>query len=116
MLTTNASEAMFLPQLGSLEEGKVADMVVIDGDSENPYAAFQQMSYENIMLVVIDGKPRYADEMFIPFFEALKISFQKVKVGGSRKIVDGDILGLLDRVRKAVGFHKELAFLPVEPW
>lgn len=116
MLTTNASKAMCLPDLGKLEEGKIADLLVIDGNSKDPYGSLVGMGFENIMLVVIDGQPRYADEIFIPLFEALEIPFQKVKVAGSKKIVAGDILGLLDRIRKSVGFHKELAYLPVEPW
>ncbi|RME91973.1 MAG: hydrolase [Candidatus Hydrogenedentota bacterium] len=116
MLTTNAAKAMFLPDRGKLAAGNLADFIVIHGDSSDPYSAFTSMDYGNIMLVVIGGKPRYGDELFIPLFEAMQIPVQKIKVAGHKKVVDGDILGLLDRVRKAVGFHKELAFLPVEPW
>ena len=116
MVTTNAAEAMCLPDLGTLVEGNRADFIVIYGDPIRPYESLIEMSFENIMLVVIDGKPRYADQIFIPVFEALDIDYQKVKVVNNKKIVVGDILGLLDRVRKAVGFKKELAYLPVEPW
>ena len=116
MVTTNAAEAMCLPDLGTLVEGNRADFIVIYGDPIRPYESLIEMSFENIMLVVIDGRPRYADQIFIPVFEALDIDYQKVKVVNNKKIVAGDILGLLDRVRKAVGFKKELAYLPVEPW
>lgn len=116
MLTTNAAKAMFLEDVGALETGKAADFIVVHGDSSDPYAALTGMNYPQIMLVVIDGKPRYGDELFIPLFEAMDIPFQKIKVAGEKKVIDGDVLGLLERVRRAVGFHKELAFLPVEPW
>jgi len=116
MLSTNAAKAMFLPELGALEEGNLADLLVIDGNSKDPFGSLTGMDFEHVMLVVIDGKPKYADEIFIPLFEALDISFQKIKVASHRKIVDGDILGLIRRVRKAVGFKKDFEFLPVEPW
>lgn len=116
MLTTNPSRAFSLDNLGALQEGNLADFVIINGNAAEPYRALTEMNYEDIMLVVIDGKPKYGDENFIPLFEALNIKFQKIKVDGFKKILDGDILGLLSRIRKSVGFHKTLEFLPVEPW
>ncbi len=116
MLTSNPAKAFSLHDRGALKEGNQADFVIINGDSKDPYRALTEMNYEDIMLVVIGGKPRYADENFIPLFEALNIKYQKIKVDGFKKILDGDILGLLSRIRKSVGFHKTLEFLPVEPW
>ena len=74
------------------------------------------MNYEDIMLVVINGIPKYGDESFIPLFEALDIPFQKLKVDSYKKIINGDLLGLMERIREAVGFNKKLEFLPVETW
>ena len=116
MLTTRAAKAMFLPELGSIKEGNLADLLVIDGRSHDPYHCIVNMGFANVMLVVIGGRPKYADESFIGLFEALGVPYQKVKVASSRKIIEGDLLGLLERVRKAVSFHKELPFLPIEPW
>lgn len=116
MVTTNASKAMCLPSLGSLEEGNLADFIVIQGDKSNPYSSLVNMDFEKVMLVVIDGKPRFGDDSFIPLFEALEVPFQKIKVAGSKKVIEGDVLGLLERVRQSVGFRKELEYLPVEPW
>ncbi len=116
MLTTGAAKAMCLPDYGEIADNKVADLVLLDGDPQDPYSAFTGMNYENIKLVVIDGRPKYASEEFISVFEAMNIPFQKILVNGHRKILDGDVLGLLDRVRQAVKFRKQLDFLPVEPW
>ena len=116
MLTSNAAQAFSLKRQGSIKEGYLADLVIINSKSRNSYSFVSEMNYEDIMLVVIDGIPRYGDESFIPLFEALDISFQKIKVDKYKKIIHGDILGLLDRIRKAVGFEKHLEFLPVEPW
>lgn len=116
MLTTSAAKAMCLADLGEIAENKIADIVLIDGDPKDPYTSFATMDYENIRLVVIEGRPKYAGEEFIQVFEAMNIPYQKILVAGHRKIIDGDLLGLLERVRKAVKYHKILDFLPVEPW
>ena len=116
MLTTSASKAMFLDDRGSLEEGKLADILVIDGNKKNPYASVTGMDFSDIMLVVVGGRPKYADENFIQLFEALDIPYQKIKVASSKKIIEGNVLGLLEKIRSTVSFHKEFPFLPVEPW
>ncbi|MDH5716059.1 MAG: amidohydrolase family protein [Spirochaetia bacterium] len=115
MLTINPSRAFFRPDIGSLKQNNKADFIVIDGDPKQPYEAFTSMQYENIMLVVIDGIPKYADENFIPLFETLDIPFQKIKVAGSKKIIEGDVLGLLNRIKNSVNFDKKFDFLPIEP-
>jgi len=116
MLTVNPARAFSLKNLGTIAPGQLADFIIVNGDRTKPYDTVKTMNYEDIMLVVIDGKPAYADENFIPLFDALGISYQKVKVDSFKKIIHGDVLGLLDRIRKSVGFHKELEFLPVEEW
>lgn len=115
MLTLNGSIGMFRNDLGSLEKGKKADFIIIRGNEKDPYGSLVRMNYEDIMLVVIDGKVKYGDASFIQLFEELDIPFQKVKVAGSDKLINGDVLGLLSRIRNAVGYDKKLPFLPVEP-
>ncbi|MCS6971684.1 MAG: amidohydrolase family protein [Turneriella sp.] len=114
MLTVNAAKAMCLPDAGEIAEGKAADLLLIDGDTTNPWAALTNADYADIMLVIVDGQPRYGDFAFAPVFEAFKIPYQTILVKGVRKIVAGDVLGLQNRVRRAVKFQKELDFLPVE--
>jgi len=116
MMTENPARAFSLYDQGEIAEGRTADMVIVNGSRKDPYSAVSAMNYEDIMLVVIDGKPVYGDTSFIPLFDALGIEYQQIKVDSYRKIIHGDILGLLERIRKAVGFHKELPFLPVEHW
>ena len=65
---------------------------------------------------MIGGRPVYADAIFIDLFETLDIPYQKVKVASCKKIIEGDILGLLEKIRKSLSFHKEFPFLPVESW
>ena len=115
MLTTNPAKAFFLEDRGELKEGKLADFILIDGDPAEPYKVLGELDYEKIMLVVIDGVPRYGDIHFKPLFEALGIPFYEIRVQGVRKIIKDPVLEVLDRVYKAIGYKKELAFLPVEP-
>lgn len=114
MLTVNAAKAMCLSDVGEIAEGKRADLLLIDGNTSNPWASLTHANYSDIMLVIADGVPKYGDVAFAPVFDAMKIPYQNLLVKGSRKIIAGDVLGLLRRVRSAVKFNKELDFLPIE--
>ncbi len=116
MVTTKAAQTMCLPDRGSIEVGKMADLLVVNGSKSNPYGSFTQMGFEDIMLVMIGGRPVYADGIFIDLFETLDIPYHKVKIASCKKIIEGDILGFLERIRESLSFHKEFPFLPVEPW
>ncbi len=116
MMTTNAARAFKQPDLGSLREGALADFILVDGDAGRPIQSVLDINYEKLMLSVIDGKPVYGDPAFVSFFEELDAGYQKVMVAGTKKIVSGDLLGLLENVRKAVRYEKQIEFLPVEPW
>ena len=113
MLTTSAAKAMFLSEVGSIAKGKLADLLVIDGQELNSYSNLINMGFENIMLVIIGGKPRYADASFVQLFEALDVPYQKIQVASSQKIIEGDVLGLIERIQNSVGFEKSFPFLPV---
>ncbi|MPR08864.1 amidohydrolase family protein [Microvirga tunisiensis] len=44
--------------LGSLEVGKIADLLVLDGTSKDPYAQLVEAWESEIIAVLIDGRPR----------------------------------------------------------
>jgi hypothetical protein len=67
----------------------------------------------DIRLVVIDGLPAYGDAEFAPLFSSLGVKYQEVVLAGVEKVIIGDLLGLLKRINRAVGFKKEYPFLPV---
>jgi 5-methylthioadenosine/S-adenosylhomocysteine deaminase len=59
MATRNAAEILRWDHaLGSLEVGKFADLMVVDGLQGDPYAKLLEARETNISLVVIDGMPR----------------------------------------------------------
>ncbi len=60
MATCNAAKILqWDKSLGSLETGKRADLVVIDGKTGDPYAQLLQSSETAFSLVVINGVPRF---------------------------------------------------------
>ncbi len=69
MATRDAAEILKWDRsLGSIEEGKRADMLVVYGRSGDPYAKLLEVSETAISLVVIDGVPRYGSERLMGNF------------------------------------------------
>lgn len=62
MSTINAAAAVgFDDQLGSLDAGKWADIMVVAGDRTKPYAALVETRAEQVRLVTVGGRGIYGD-------------------------------------------------------
>jgi cytosine/adenosine deaminase-related metal-dependent hydrolase len=62
MATVNAARIIkWDKELGTLEKGKRADLLVVKGKGNDPYKTLLQASEKSIALVVINGTPRYGD-------------------------------------------------------
>ncbi len=62
MATIGGAKAMHLDSMiGSLAVGKVADVVVIRGDTANPYDAILAATPDEVMMTIINGKVLYGD-------------------------------------------------------
>ena len=68
--------------LGSLETGKRADIVVVDGVDGDPYDHLLTAKEADIGLVVINGVPRFGTPAL---FTALKVSGETVKIGSASR-------------------------------
>jgi hypothetical protein len=83
MATRNAAAILrWENALGSLEAGKRADIVVIDGRSGDPYEALIKASEASIRLVIVNGVARYGTPALMSAFGA---SGESLTVGGERR-------------------------------
>ena len=114
MITTNPARAFRIDtELGSLEKGKLGDMLIISGNSKKPYSSLVNADLKDIALVVMEGKPLYGDVQFKEIFSNYNEEYTRVTIEGVEKYIIGDLKDIMAKMRKKVGFHKELPFLPV---
>ena len=99
---------------GIHKKGNAADLLVLRSEQTDPYRALVEMDYNEVMLVVIDGEPVYADPSFESLLENTGASMHRVVVDGVEKLIKNDVMQVVNRIREAVGFKKILDFLPVE--
>ena len=114
MVTSNPAKAFHQSQMGEIKEGNIADFVVFKDKGGSADNSIVNAEMKDIMLVVIDGKPVYGNEEYREIFDSLRIEYQEIVVQGVKKVIIGDLIGLLKRISRAVGFKKEFPFLPVD--
>jgi cytosine/adenosine deaminase-related metal-dependent hydrolase len=114
MVTINPHKAFKLKNTGIIKENWVADIVIFNDKGGSPASSVVNSELKDVKLVVIDGRPVYGDEEYKSIFESLKIDYQNIVMQGAKKIIAGDLTGLLNRINKAVGFKKIFPFLPVK--
>jgi 5-methylthioadenosine/S-adenosylhomocysteine deaminase len=115
MVTINPARAFRMQeQIGSLEEGKLADLLLLRSEQTDPYEALLAARMEDIELIVQDGTPIYGQESYRELFRRRDCDYTVVSVGGRSMYVKGDPAGLLEKVRRAVGFKKDLDYLPLD--
>lgn len=86
MATRNAAAILKWDHLlGSIEAGKRADLVVIAGRTHDPYAHFLEARETGIVLVTIDGAPRFGRASLMKRFGPGTESW---KVGNSARILN----------------------------
>ncbi|MBN2039565.1 MAG: amidohydrolase family protein [Spirochaetes bacterium] len=114
MVTVNAAKAFRLKNTGQIKANYTADLVAFANTREDPYDSIVSAELKDVMLVVIDGKPVYGNSEYSEIFNSLDLEYQDVRIDGVDKIITGDVIGLTERINRAVGFHKKFPFLPVE--
>ena len=122
MVTINAANAFWMQdRLGSLDEGKLGDILVLKAQKNDPYENLATASMKDIELLTLAGKPIYGE---LRFFDILADAEKKCKlseeyteivVGTRPMFVIGDPAALYREIRARVGFKKVLDFLPFEP-
>jgi cytosine/adenosine deaminase-related metal-dependent hydrolase len=117
MVTMNAAKAFKLEdRIGTLEEGKLADILVLKGRVDDPFENLVSASMEDIELLILAGKPLYGECRFLDLLGGkIPHGYSKITVAGRPMFIVGDPAGLYRSVRKKVGLKKVLDFLPFEP-
>ncbi|GHT48446.1 hydrolase [Spirochaetia bacterium] len=121
MVTINSAKAFWMQdQIGTLEAGKNADILVVKGLCSDPYENLLAASMDDIELLTVDGKPIYGEERFLDIFGGkLPPDYTIIKTGKRGKMrkmfISGDPNALYKRIRDKLEFKKQLSFLPFEP-
>jgi len=118
MVTINSAKAFWMQdQIGSLEEGKLADIMILKAKSDDPYENLAGASMEDIELLVLAGKPIYGETRFLDIFPdpIIPEGYTEITVGKRPMFVIGDPAALYREIRQRTGFKKVLDFLPFEP-
>jgi len=114
MVTVNPARAFRMRKSGSIKKGNIADLTVFNNREKKPESSVVHAGLRDVMLVVIDGRPVYGNAEYRYLFERLDVEYQSIVLDGTEKLIIGDLIGLLQRISRAVGFKKEFPFLPVE--
>jgi cytosine/adenosine deaminase-related metal-dependent hydrolase len=117
MMTINAAKAFWMQdKTGSLDEGKLGDILVLKANNSDPYENIVNAGMQDIELLVLEGKPVYGQTRFLDIFNGkLPDGYTQIKVDNKPMFVKGDPAGLYREARKKIGFKKELDYLPFEP-
>ena len=123
MVTINSAKAFWIhDKTGSLEEGKLGDILVMKAKNDDPYENLVNAGMKDIELLVLAGKPIYGEMRFLDIFKGhlnkntmLPEGYTRIRVEKKEMFVKGDPAGLYNEVRKKIGFNKKLDYLPFEP-
>jgi hypothetical protein len=118
MVTINSAKAFWMQdQIGSLEEGKLGDIMVLKARKDDPYENLASASMQDIELLTLAGKPIYGEMRFLDIFSDSKIpeGYTEITVDKRPMFVIGDPAALYREIRRRTGFKKVLDFLPFEP-
>jgi len=117
MMTINAAKAFWMQdRIGSLDEGKLGDILVLKSNNSDPYENIVNADMQDIELLILAGTPIYGEMRFLDIFNGkLPEGYTQIKTGNKPMFVKGDPAGLYMEARKKIGFKKELDFLPFEP-
>ncbi len=115
MVTVNPAKAFRMhDRIGSIEEGKLADLLLIRADGQDPYEALVNTAMEGIELLFRAGVPVYGSSKYRDLFDIKDVDYTEISVKGRPMLVQGDPAGLMYDIREAVGFEKKLDFMPMD--
>jgi len=117
MITINAARAFWMQdKTGSLEDGKLGDILVLKAKNDDPYENLVNADMQDIELLTLAGQPIYGETRFLDIFNGkLPEGYTQIKIGKKEMFIKGDPAGLYREIRRKIGFKKKLDYLPFEP-
>ncbi|EMO59127.1 amidohydrolase domain protein [Leptospira santarosai str. CBC1416] len=115
MVTSNPAKAFRVEkQLGSIETGKIADIVVLTRNIEDPYTNLCESDLSSVRLVLRDGLPVYGDVSLESFFEESGAIAERIRIDNIERYLVASPGKLLESIAASLGYKKDLAFFPVQ--
>jgi len=99
--------------LGTLEPGKLADLLLIPRKTADPFQDLIDLKPEDIGLLIVDGVPVYGDVRFLNQFAVYSYYIRHIDVAGKEKFLFGDLENLLISIDRTLGHVKNFDFLPM---
>lgn len=111
MMTVNPAKALKLNDLGSIEKGKIADILIIDKNEADPYNALIKTYPYDVSLLLKSGVALYGDVCYKDLFQK---DFSVVNIKNRKKAIIGRPLDIIKKIRKSIGYNKDLPFMPID--
>jgi cytosine/adenosine deaminase-related metal-dependent hydrolase len=93
LVTRDASRVLALPEVGGLDPGQRADLVIVRASAADPYRALLDLRRGDIRAVVRDGVPAIADPDFAEWFAVCGVPTAQVTLDGRPKLIATALLG-----------------------
>ena len=113
MVTKTAASILGIDdKLGTLDPGKLADLLVIRKKSDDPFKDLMDSQAEDIGLLMVGGVPVYGDASFLNELHVYSEHVKRIQAAGKEKFLVGDIEKLLASFERRIGHAKDFDFLP----
>ena len=114
MVTINPAKAFRLYKNAGIKAGNLADITIFRHNGRDTWQSVVEAELEDVLFVIIDGFPAYGKAEYSHIFDELGVEYQRVVIKGEERVIIGDPVGVMKRISRAVGFKKELPYLPIE--
>jgi Amidohydrolase family len=93
LVTHDASRVLALPEVGGLDPGQCADLLIGRAEDDDPYRVLLGLRRGDIRAVVRDGVPVIADPDFAEWFAVCGVPTTRVTLDGCPKLIATALLG-----------------------
>jgi len=100
-------------KVGRILPGHLADLLILPQKTSDPFQDLLASNPEDIALLMVDGRPVYADPVLFKRLPDLSVPMEEMCVGGQAKVVVAGLKPLLNRIELRLGRPQSFHFLPI---